>query len=257
MLSPVSEFEETKAQLKDAISSVFPIVGRKQTLRLDAIDIKDDQNMSDFAAQRDAKTRGRSYTIPYNAKLSLVDNETGQIVDKTKMKIVDLPRITERASYIVDGNEYYVPYQMLVKPGIYTRRKENQQITSSFNLSKGRRDKIEMNMDPEKPVFKFTVKSSNTNLYPVLKALGVEDDTMKKAWGEAIFDINVKASKGKADSEILKLYKALYFKDAESVEQAKEDVRKYFDETGLSPETTLRIRVRVCSLSPGLMRSGL
>jgi len=95
---------------------------------------------------------------------------------------MDVPVLTDRYSYILGGNEYTVDKQLRMKPGIYTREKENGELESQFNMAKGGGRGFKMLLNPEDNVFKLKIGTANPDLYPILKALGVEDSGIKNAW---------------------------------------------------------------------------
>lgn len=102
------------------------------------------------------------------------------------MKIIDLPRLTNRGSYIVHGHEYMFPYQKRLRSGAYVRTGQNDELRTFFNLAKGRN--FHLGIHPVKGHFQFQVESTrNLPLYPILRALGVTDAQMVGAWGRETF----------------------------------------------------------------------
>ncbi len=93
--------------------------------------------------------------------MRLIDNETGKSLDSARLKIGSIPMMTNRFSTIIDGNEYHTMNQFRLKPGIYTRVKNNGQIVSQFNLEKGYN--FEMDLDPEKRIFSLLEKINIMN----------------------------------------------------------------------------------------------
>lgn len=238
MLTPLEEYDLTKKSVEASIKAAFPIIGDKHTLKLTSITTNDNLPSDDYAKQKEVKTSNKTYAIPVNARLSLIDNATGETIDQTVIKVADLPKITDRQSFIIGGTEYSVPYQLRVRPGIYTRKKSNDEITSVFNLSKGRRSNMEVNLNPRTSVFTFKVRSQNPKLYPILKVLGVGDDQLEKAWGKEVLDLNIKASKGKEDEALNKLHQGIMFYEEPDKDLAVNNLKEYLDTTGLDQETT-------------------
>jgi DNA-directed RNA polymerase subunit beta' len=94
-----------------------------------------------------------------------------------------------------------------------------------------------MDLDPENRVFYLTRKNKHYELYSILKALGVDDNEMRKKWGEEIYKLNVGSSIGKQEKSIIDLYKQLTHQEV-SYDKAVEGLKQYFSDTKVSPFTT-------------------
>ena len=58
-------------------------------------------------------------------------------IDNVKnMKICDIPKLTDRGTFLIGGNEYQFTRQARLKPGVYTKRQTNGEISSFFNVDK-------------------------------------------------------------------------------------------------------------------------
>ena len=115
------------------------------------------------------------------ADITITDDETGSIISERKgAKIGAVPKLTNRLSTIVKGNEYQVFNQIRRKPGVYSRQRRNGELESEFNLSKGSNFSIQQ--DPEKGVYSLILRSGTRKypLYTVLSALGKMDSEMKE-----------------------------------------------------------------------------
>ena len=97
-LDPKEGFEALKSKVTEAVQSVFPIEGSKHTLRLNGLEIKDNKNIEDIRSQKEARLSGTTWAVPVNADLSLIDTKTGKEVDRRKMRIINLPKVTGRYS---------------------------------------------------------------------------------------------------------------------------------------------------------------
>ena len=188
-----------------SIEDFFPLVGKKRTLVAKKIYTTPPPGQDDLVAQKRARMRGRTYSQGVFGDFDLVDNETGAVIDSaSKLRVLNLPRLTRRYSYIVDGTEYQVDNQWRLKSGVYARRKANGELESQFNLEKGRGFRLKF--EPEKSRFLMQYGTSNIQLLPILQALGVPDEEIQKAWGK---DMYARAVAGKRRGEVLKLAKAL------------------------------------------------
>jgi len=219
----------------DEIKKFFPLTGRKHTLIAKKVYAGKDVDVDDIASQRKARMRGRTWSTGIYGDFDLIDNETGKIVSKaSKLKLVSLPKLTRRYSFIVAGTEYQADNQWRLKAGAYTRRKANGELETQFNLAKGRGFK--MSFDPEKRRFLLGYGSSHVQLLPVLQALGIADEAIEKSWGRPLYAENVGTKK---KGNLVKMAKALDRRftgktDIEALPVIKEALAK----TELSGETT-------------------
>jgi len=229
--------------VKQGITALFPIESNTRSLELNSIEVDEVavlNSAADVKKHLDAKLDGKSVTVPVFATLTLKDKSTGKTIDKKKVRILDLPALTNRMSFVVGGNDYQMQNQLRLRPGIYTRRKENGDLESFFNLSKGGTVGMSMWLNPEKNAFKMRIGTSNPPLYPLLKTLGITDEQMRKEWGDALFAHN-RLSPDKEAKEVKKIYELLYRRNADpnaSSLEAKSEIRKYFENTGVDPKTT-------------------
>lgn len=224
------QFKQLAENTVDGISQYFPVVGSKHTLVAENIRV-DDNKPEDFADHLKARLTKKDWAVPIKGDLKLVDSQTGRVLDKKSgATLANLPKMTSRLSYIVGGNEYQVANIWRRRPGVYAHIKDNGQMESEFHL-KGKRFNI--HFDPETKIFKLGYGGSNPELYPILKALGVSDAQMKKAWGEEIFKVNSAVDE---TSVINKAHKAITGKKAGSFQEGVDSVQETFTKYELDPE---------------------
>ena len=152
-LDPEASFERLKDGVVKAVKNYFPnneFKGKKQTLRIKSIGVDDKLAFDDLTAQQDTKERGKNWAVPLKAEMELVDNATGKVIDKKKMTLAELPKITPRFSYIIKGQERQVDRQSLLKEGIYSRIADNGALETRFNTKDpGQSQKMfQVNYDP-------------------------------------------------------------------------------------------------------------
>lgn len=218
-------YEDFKQSVLAGIKSHFPVVGSMQTVELKSLDVKDlDPDSDDIRGQHAAKVGGETWASPVFANLTLKDNKTGRIIQEKKMRIAEVPRVTNRYSYIVDGQEYQVDSQWQLKPGVYTRRMANGELESRFNTPTKKEFKILF--DPATKQFNMNRgKSKAIPVYPLMKALGIDDDTLEQKWGKEIFAAN-KQARG-LQGALDKFYRS----DRKTAPANQEEALKYFQDT--------------------------
>lgn len=235
ILDPEKVMNSLQSGVVSSIGDFFPLVGDKQTLRAKKLYIGKEADIDDIKSQRRARMLGVTWAAPVYGDFELVDNASGKVIDsKNKLKLVNLPAITRRFSFIVGGREYQVDNQWRLKSGVYTRERADGDLETQFNLASGAG--FRMLFDPTKKAFSMRYGTANIPLVSGLRALGVTDDEMKKEWGNDIFTAAGKAAR---PTDVIKLAKALdRYKTPANQAEAAEIVRAKYAETTLSPDTT-------------------
>jgi len=89
--------------------------------------------------------------------LKLIDTETGKIISKkSNIKIGSIPKLTNRFTTIIDGNEYQTTNQLRRRSGVYATVQRNGELKSEFNLSKGKN--FSLFLDPVKQIFSLVYR---------------------------------------------------------------------------------------------------
>lgn len=183
-------FDAVKRNLIEHLTTMFPVTGQTHELRLAGrVSITDNLAPDDYKAQRDARMAAKSWTVPVKAELELVNLKTEKVIDRANVKLLDLPRLTNRGSYIVGGTEYMFPAQKRLRPGVYVRTRGDGVTEAMFNLKKGRNFSVAMHETRGN----FVVEIDTTKtlpLYPIMAAMGVSDAAMEQAWGREVFLAN-------------------------------------------------------------------
>lgn len=235
VLDPERVMRTLEERVTNKIKSFFPLTGKKHSLVVRDVFAGKDVDVDDIHDQKRARLRGKTWSTGVYGNLDLVDNATGKIIDRAEgVKLLSLPKITRRYSYIIEGSEYQVDNQWRLKSGVYAREKANGELETQFNLAKGRG--FRMGFDPPKRRFLLSYGTANIPLLPVLQALGVPDDQIRKAWGDQVYAAAA-AQKGKG--QLVKLAKALEpYKPVENDTDAVPIIRAAYDNTVLNADTT-------------------
>lgn len=192
----------TRRMIFDNVASAFgeryPVSNERYTLKLDGLKYRAPKDYTP-AEQKKAIMRGRTLGWNLTGRWRLVDNVTQKTVDETKPQlVVQVPYLTDRGTFIFNGNEYTLASQMRLRPGVYSRVKENGLIEAHFNVAGGTGPSFRVHMEPETGVFRLQVGQANLKLYPVLRAMGFADKDLLAAWGKELLHANVAASDPRA-----------------------------------------------------------
>lgn len=218
---------EFKEQVLKGLTANFPVKGKDRTLELESLDVHDQAMAADdIKSQHDAKVNGESWAADVFGNMVMRDNVTGKVLERKKVRLAEIPVTTRRHSYLVHGTEYQVSNQWQLKPGAYTRRRNTGDLETSFNIPNKR--SFDIVFQPEKKSFVIDRGSSEAiPVYPILKALGVDDDTLKKHWGSEVFEASRVPVGGKKISALARFYKA----DKGVLPATEADAEKYVVDT--------------------------
>ena len=229
--------ERIREHLMSGIEQVFPLEGKYFKIELVSFDVN--RRVFSPNEQKRALLERDTLTEPIKGHLKLIDKRTGEVIDQGTRTLVHMPYFTERHTFVVKGNEYSVSNQVRIKPGVYTRRRGNGELEAAFNLGKGKNFRLEM--DPERGLLFARYDSTRIALYPVLRALGIEQANIERALGKELADVNRNYGSGKERAEVRKLYDKLVrygkVKDA-SMEDMVAAIREKLGDTVLDPDVT-------------------
>tara|TARA_Y100000592_G_scaffold71410_1_gene111120 strand:- start:112 stop:615 length:504 start_codon:yes stop_codon:yes gene_type:complete len=152
--------EKIRQTIKESIEENFPIENRGKQLVIKNVTIEDSLKDDNFPEQKKFKIGRKTWQNPIKATLELKDVNTGKVLDrKTNVKIGALPKLTNRFTTIIEGNEYQTTNQLRRKSGVYATVQQNGVLKSEFNLAKGKNFDIYLN--PVSQVFSLVYKEKN------------------------------------------------------------------------------------------------
>jgi DNA-directed RNA polymerase beta subunit len=170
---------------------------------------------------------------------TLIDNKTGESVGQKRATIAHVPYLTDSGTFVNGGVEYTLAHQMRLRPGVFTREKDNGEIEAHVNTLPGKGRSHRYFLDPKTGVFKISIGQAQIPLMPLLKSMGVSDQDIRASWGNEITAVNME----KGDAGTLdKLYARLVNKPvagADALVKAKA-IADEFAKTELDPEVTRR-----------------
>ncbi len=234
---PNRQYEELKHRLLAEIEATFPIVDPKTGIKVTVGNLSvSDANLGteDIKGQMQARLSGRSYTAPVMGDVEVLDRD-GKVLLGRRMKLADIPRLTRHYTFIHGGQEKSVTNQWRLLPGAYVKATEKAgEFEAQFQLAKGK--SFDIQMEPGTGYMFIKTGARKIPLYSVLKATGVDDDAMKKAWGDQNFASNVKKSRGEQD--LRSFYTAMKDANVPTGTDLNAAVNKYLSETKMSPHVT-------------------
>ena len=83
-----------------------------------------------------------------------------------------VPYLTDRGTFISRGNEYTMAHQMRLRPGAFTRVKDNGELETHVNVLPGKGVSHRVFLDPKTGIFKIHIGQANIPLISVLACDG-------------------------------------------------------------------------------------
>lgn len=245
-------------RVRSQTSQLPAVSNSRHRLRLANIDYEGPERY-DLRQQKEAVLRGQTLGRKLKGDLELVEalpegapeGTPEKLLDRRRLTLARVPYLTERGTFILGGTEYTLAHQMRLRPGVFTRIKDDGEVEAHVNVLPGQGRSHRLLLEPQTGVFHMQLGTTKVPLFSVLKALGVNDRTLSSRLGNSLYAANAKAD----DSASLdKLAGALLRQPAqEALAQAqdsdgrtkvKEDRRRQALESLLSskldPEVTRR-----------------
>ena len=180
--------------VQNSITQRFPIENERYVLSVDDIDYGTSRDFS-LKDQKQAILENRSLDVPLKGRWMLTDKETGKPIARTqKVILMNVPYLTERGTFIRNGYETSMNYMFRLQPGVYTRLRNNGRFEAHINPAQGTGRQFKVELDPDTGLFNARVGTRQYKMYPLLKAAGVTDSEIRKAWGPELLATNRKAS---------------------------------------------------------------
>lgn len=233
---------ETAKQILDGIEGD----GTKLVVR--DVFVKEKFDNADIQSQQEVRNKGQTWGDELRANLDVVDSITGKKVDSVNgIKIATIPKMTDRGTYLINGNEFEFTRQARLKPGVYTKVQNNGEISSFFNVDKavdferGFNNNFKISFDPERRAFFMQYGTKNVPLINAMRALGATKDEMQRVWGKDVYDANASAYDKHENRDQNKFYLAVFGKNPDpkaTQDQIQQEIKQRLFDTGLDPDVT-------------------
>lgn len=234
LLDSLSHRENIRRKAIEALQQAFPLKTKTYSIEIENARVEPREFSS--REQKQALLEGRTLNERVRADVVVKDQGGVAVSKATDFTLLHLPYFTPRHTFILDGNEYSVSNQIRTKPGVYTRRRGNEDLEASFNLARGANFRV--SMEPEKGQLHMEYGTSKIPLYPVLRALGVPHQDVATHWGSEVAALNRDAFKT-PDKHVEKLYGRLIPQSQQTHATLEEKIRAlhgYFENTVMDPE---------------------
>ncbi|MCX6090574.1 MAG: DNA-directed RNA polymerase subunit beta [Candidatus Atribacteria bacterium] len=160
--------------LQEVFTEIFPIQDFTGKLVLEFLDYRFDQPV--FSV-RECKDRGRTYAAPLYARVRLINRETNELKEQN-VYMGEIPLMTDKATFVVNGAERVVVTQLIRSPGIFFSKEVTPtgKIEYGFKIIPNRGAWLEFGTDPGDVIFVRVDKRRKINAMTLVRALGYEND---------------------------------------------------------------------------------
>jgi DNA-directed RNA polymerase subunit beta len=160
----------------------------------------------------EAKRRDASYAVQMYVPTQLINKETREI-SQMDVFIGDLPLMTERGTFIINGAERVIVNQIVRSPGVYYKSEldKNGRRTYSASLIPNRGAWLKFETDKNDIVWVRIDKTRKLSAQVLLKALGLSDNEILDALRHPEFFQKTIAKEGNPseDEALMELYRKL------------------------------------------------
>jgi hypothetical protein len=218
--------------------SIEPVKNDLYTLQLADVDYNGPERFTKADQKKAVLTRG-TLARRMVGTWTLLDNKTNQPIAQRQATLAHVPYLTDSGTFVNKGVEYTLAHQLRLRPGVFTRQKENGELESHVNTLPGKGRSHRYFLDPETGAFKIQIGQAQIPLMPLLKTLGVQEHDIRKAWGNDIAAVNMQ----QGDAGTLdKLYSRLVYKPDPAADQLTKikAIAQEFAKTELDEEVTSR-----------------
>ncbi len=196
---------------KQRMTESFPISHNGVRVELADLDYSDPETVP-LSVQKQALLGDKFVSRRLRGRLKLFNDATNEQLDEREMTLMRVPYLTERGTFVYNGNEYAHIHQARLRHGAFTRRQNNGDLETQFNVKAGTGSAFRVGLEPSTAQYRMQVGSSNLHLYSLLKDIGKSDEELAAVWGNEILDKN----RNKYDARVLdKAYQLLVPKRAQ------------------------------------------
>lgn len=173
----------------EAASNLEPVSNQRHTLRLSGVSWADPDRPT-RAEHKAALLEGRTLGRRLRGTWELVDNATGNVVDRRTQVVARVPHLTDLGTFVHNGTDYALIHQQRLRPGSFVRVKQNGEVDAHVNVLPGKGVSHHYVLDPDKGHFHLEVGQARVPLLPLLKAMGATPEQVREAWGDDIYAAN-------------------------------------------------------------------
>jgi len=225
--------------LIEGVLSQFPMETKNYIITLK--NVRAERKEFTHKDEKDAILKSKSLNYPVKGDLELLDKATGKVLDSHRdFSLLDSFYLTGKHTLMYKGNNYSVSNQLQLRPGVYTRSRENGELESHFNTGTGR--SFHITLEPQSGLFYLEVESSKILLAPLLdRVFNINRKEVGMYVPDSVWDDNLRASAGKESKVINDLYRKMTSKQSPTATESEKiaALRLALESSQLNVSTTI------------------
>ena len=179
LTSKTDENLDSHIGIHDALSSVFPVKDYAGRMTLKYISYKLDRPKYDVI---ECRQRGLTYAaalkVTFRLDIVKIDEETNQEIGKDareeEVYLGDIPLMTDKATFVVNGTERVIVSQMHRSPGVFFDR------ANAARVIPYRGSWLDVEFDAKNLLFLELIEEKNLTLAYLLKSMGLDNEEILK-----------------------------------------------------------------------------
>lgn len=174
---------------KNTLIKSFPREHNGVRIELSDVDYHDPDNYT-TKEQKQAIHEDKFLGRRLRGTITLKDANTGEMLDSKTITLMKVPWLSDRGTFIREGNEWGTIAQQRLLPGAYSRVQANGDLETQFNVRPGTGGAFRVQFNPASAQYRFNIGGADLHLYSLMKDIGVSDDDLRERWGDAVFEAN-------------------------------------------------------------------
>ena len=221
-----------------AAQEMEPTENQRHILRLKDVEYAGPESYR-LKDEKQALLTGQTLSRKLRGTWELVDKATGEVLDQSKQTIAHIPWWTPRGTTVHGGSDLALINQQRLRPGVYSRIKDNGEIEAHANILPGKGPSHRYHLDPDKGIFYLNIEQSKIPIMPLMRALGAKDSQLMEAWGPKLYQANMQTDNpANLNKLVAKLARKL---DPNADDREKHDtLRAAFEKMELDPKVSQR-----------------
>lgn len=203
--------------LEQVLKSLFPIVSSNEKMQLEFISYSIGEPK---ISEREARRRDKTYSYPFKIKVQLIMKEPDEKIIEQDIFVGDIPAMTERGTFIVNGAERVVVSQIHRSPGVVFNRSDKDAIYVG-KIIPDRGTWLEFELDTKKDIMYVRIdRKKKLPVTVILRAIGIEsnEEILKLFYKTEV--VNLKKLDDEAKKEKLIGHRVLSeVRDTENIEE--------------------------------------
>lgn len=207
LLNPKQQTQAIANSVIQNINTIFPLSVSGKTLEIKNVQLKNLEEIDPTNYHEIAKIKAHDKTFGASIYGDVILKEGDKEIDRKTMKLATAPAMANDGTFIINGSQFSIDKQLRLRPGIYSRVKQNGEIEAHVNPNGFKN--LRLSVDPATKKLTIGVQQANINALPVLNILGIHNEEIKKTFGEDVFNANTKYIGKRGDEEIKRFFKSV------------------------------------------------